>query len=204
MKLAILGAGGHGGVVADSAEALGWDVCFFDDGRSGRFGEWEIAGGSDQLLAQANMFDGVIVGIGANRARLDWLTRLRQSGGKIITVIDRAATVSTRASIGEGCYLAAGSVVNRAAVIETGCIINTGSTVDHDCHLAEGCHLSPGVHLSGLVRIGRASWMGTGTSVRNNIVIGDDVVAGVGSVIVSNIGSGLTVVGVPARPLERR
>jgi sugar O-acyltransferase (sialic acid O-acetyltransferase NeuD family) len=203
MRLAIFGAGGHGGVIADSAESLGWNVSFFSDGHSGRVGEWEILGSGALLLERAREFEGVIVAIGANAARLDWLNRMQTAGARIATIIDRTAIVSSRASIGEGCFLAPGSIVNRAAVIERGCIINTGATVDHDCHVGEACHLSPGVHLSGTVCIGRTSWLGTGTSVRNNIVIGDAVVAGVGSVIVNDIASGLTVVGVPARPLER-
>lgn len=203
MRLAILGAGGHGGVIADSAESLGWKVSFFSDGHSGQVSQWEILGSGALLLERASEFEGVMVAIGNNVARLDWLNRLQTAGARIATIIDRTAIVSSQASIGEGCFLAPGSIVNRATTIARGCIINTAATVDHDCHVGEACHLSPGVHLSGTVRIGRMSWLGTGTSVRNNVVIGDAVVAGVGSVIVNDIASGLMVVGIPARPLER-
>ncbi|WP_338306627.1 acetyltransferase [Bradyrhizobium sp. TM233] len=202
MRLAILGAGGHGSVIADSAEASGWKITFFDDWRTGIFVAWEVAGTSSQLLERVEDFDGVIVGIGANVVRLDWLAKLRDAGAPLVTIIDRTAVVSPRAEIGKACYLAPSSVVNVSARIGDGCIINTGATVDHDCHVAEGAHLSPGVHLSGAVKIGRASWMGTGTVVRNNITVGDNVIAGVGSAIVKDIASNKTVVGVPARPLK--
>ncbi|WP_018454720.1 acetyltransferase [Bradyrhizobium sp. WSM4349] len=202
MRLAILGAGGHGAVIADSAEGRGWTVNFFDDSRAGAFVDWEITGTSSQLLEQVEHFDGVIVGIGANAVRLEWLARLRDAGATFATIIDRTAVVSRHAKIGQACFLAAGSIVNIFACIEDGCIINTGTTVDHDCHVAEGVHLSPGVHLSGGVNIGRASWLGTGTVVRNNITVGDYVIAGVGSAITKDIASSQIVVGVPARPFK--
>jgi sugar O-acyltransferase (sialic acid O-acetyltransferase NeuD family) len=203
-RLAILGAGGHGAVIADSAEALGWTVKFFDDSRSGVVVNWEVAGTSSQLLEWAEKFEGVIVGIGGNVVRLNWLNRLRAAGAVLVTIIDGTAVVSRHAKIGDGCFLAPGSIVNVSADIKDGCIVNTGATVDHDCHIAEGVHLSPGVHLSGGVRIGRACWIGTGTSVRNNISVGDNVIAGVGSAIVKDIASNQTVVGVPARSLKLR
>ena len=49
----------------------------------------------------------------------------------------------------------------------------------------------------------KASWLGTGSFVRNNISIGSDVVVGVGSAVVHDVADGLMVAGVPARPLER-
>ena len=202
-SLAILGAGGHGQVVADSAADLGWQITFFDDTRTGDIGDWVVGGRSDELERQVTQFDGVIVGIGNNRLRLDWSLRLKAAGGNLATIIDPSSRVSSRAAIGPGTFLAAGSIVNIGAVLGQACIINTGATVDHDCRLNDGVHLSPGAHLSGMVAVGTRSWLGTACSVRNNLHIGSDVTAGVGSVIVSDISDGLIVTGVPARPLEK-
>ncbi len=202
-SLAILGAGGHGRVVADSAAASGWHVTFFDDSRTGTVDGWTIAGVAADLDRQAKAFDGVIIGIGNNHARLGWSLRIEAAGASLAIVIDPSSRVSTRAEIGAGSFLAGGSVVNIGATVGRACIINTGATVDHDCQIGDGVHLSPGVHLSGTVSIGSCSWMGTATAVRNNLRIGDNVIAGVGSVIVADISDGLVVAGVPARPLEK-
>ena len=202
-KLAILGAGGHGRVVADSAAVLGWDVTFFDDAVTGNIDDWIWGGTTDDLQRSAAQFDGVIVGIGDNRTRLAWTMRLAAAGGPLTSIVDASSHVSSRAVIGSGSFLAAGSAVNIGAVLGRGCIVNTGATVDHDCQLEEGVHLSPGVHLSGTVSVGACTWLGTATSVRNNLRIGANVTAGVGSVIVNEIADGLVVAGVPARPLER-
>ncbi|MBN9600239.1 MAG: acetyltransferase [Afipia sp.] len=202
-RLAIVGAGGHGRVVADSATELGWSVEFFDETRTGRVRDWDVVGKFANLLQRAQEFDGVIVALGDNRTRMDCLNRLRGVSAPLVTIIDPTARVSRRAMIGEGSFLAAGSIVNVAADIGAGCIINTGASVDHDCRIGEGVHLSPGVHLSGTVEIGACSWLGTGSSVRHNIRIGANVIAGVGSVIVKDVEDGCVVIGVPARPMEK-
>lgn len=190
-------------MVADSATELGWSVAFFDESRVGQAGAWKIAGKFAELLPRVGEFDGVIVALGDNRLRMDYLNRLRAASATLVTIIDPAARVSRCATIGAGSFLAAGSVVNVSAEIGEGCIVNTAATVDHDCRLGEGVHLSPGVHLSGAVEIGAHSWLGTGSSVRHNIRIGANVIAGVGSVIVKNIEDGQVVAGVPARPMEK-
>lgn len=202
-RLAIVGAGGHGRVVAESASALGWTISFFDDARTGLIDDLPILGKAADLWAIAPQFDGVFSAFGDNRARLDCLARLRNAGGTVATIMDPSCRVSFSALVGEGSFLACGAIVGTAARLGLGCIVNTAASVDHDCRLGDGVHLSPGVHLSGNVTIGEASWLGTGCSVRNNVVIGRDVIAGVGSAIVSDIADAEVVVGVPARPLEK-
>jgi sugar O-acyltransferase (sialic acid O-acetyltransferase NeuD family) len=202
-NLAVLGAGGHGRVVADSAHQLGWDVTFFDDSRTGDVDGWRIGGRFSDIEVRASGFDGAIVAIGNNRARLGWSLRLKNAGIRLVTIADAASRVSSRARIGEGTFFAAGAVINVGVEIGLACIINTSASVDHDCVLSDGVHLSPGVHLSGAVSVGSCAWLGTGTAVRNDRRIGANVVAGVGSVIVKDVADGLIVAGVPAKPLEK-
>lgn len=203
MLLAVLGAGGHGRVVAESAAALGWSLVFFDDVRSGMVDGWSVAGSAKTLLDEAGRFDGVFVAIGDNRKRLEWHRALEGLGASMPAICDPSSQLSSSAVLGSGSYLARSSIVGTGAVVGKACIVNTAATVDHDCVLLDAVHLSPGVHLSGGVEVGEASWIGTSGAVRNNIRIGSNVVVGVGGVVVSDIVSGSTVVGVPARPLER-
>lgn len=200
--LAILGAGGHGRVVADSAEAAGWQkIVFFDD----RFPNlvdnhgWPVIGSLVDLLADVRCFAGVIVGIGDGRARLDILGRLDAAGAIIASVIHPRAWVSTRASLGAGVVVSAGAVINIGADIGRGCIINTGATVDHDCKIAAGVHIAPGAHVSGGVEIGTASWVGVGACVRQGIHIGTSVIVGAGAAVVTDLPDNVVATGVPAR-----
>ena len=206
MKLAVLGASGHGKVVADTAQACGWkQVDFFDDAWPTRQqnGHWEVIGGSAQLLTRLDDYDGVFIAIGNNRIRYGKLNELKSVGAKIVSLIHPHAVISQYASIGIGSLVLAGVVVNVDAVIGRGVILNTGCSVDHDCVLHDGVHICPGARLAGGVEVGKLSWVGIGSCVRQSLRIGTEVVIGAGAAVVSDIADALTVVGVPARALPK-
>lgn len=199
--LAVLGASGHGRVVADAAIESGWeDVVFFDDAADGPLtcGVWPIKGRTADLLASAHRFDGAVVAIGQNAVRLQKLMTLVASGVPLATVVHPRAVVSRSATIGGGSVVCAGAVVNPYAVVGRGAIVNTCASIDHDCVLGEGVHISPGAHLGGHVRVGDRSWVGIGAAVRHQVTIGQDVIIGAGAAVIGDVRSGLTVVGVPA------
>lgn len=201
-RLAVLGASGHGKVVADAAECCGWaEVVFFDDAWPERTanGAWKVIGGTDELLARLGDFDGVVVGIGNNAVRLAKLKLLLGAGGAVVSVIHPAAVVSRYARIGLGSVVFAGAVVNVGAMIGAGAILNTGCSIDHDCELGEAVHVSPGARLAGGVTVGGLSWIGVGASVRQAIRIGAGVTVGAGAAVVANVPDAVTVTGVPAR-----
>ena len=50
-----------------------------------------------------------------------------------------------------------------------GAIINTGSCVDHDCEIQNFVHIAPGCVLSGNVILRERVWLGTGSTVIQNI-----------------------------------
>lgn len=203
-RLAILGAGGHGRVIADAALAGDWDeVALFDDGGGRTSGPWEVAGSRADLLGRLGDFDGVVVGVGAPPARLTLTRELAQAGARLAVVIHPRATVSPHAVIGPGSVVFAGAVVNIGARLGQGVIVNTGATVDHDCVLDDGVHAAPGAHLAGGVTVGAETWIGAGAVVREYTAIGARVMVGAGAVVVKPVADGLTVVGNPARPMER-
>lgn len=200
-RLALLGASGHGKVVADTALCAGWDeVVFFDDAWPGvvRNGHWSVLGDSAMLLEQLRAFDGVVVAIGNCQVRLRKQQELAAAGACMATIVHPRAWVSAHAPVGVGSVLMAGVVVNADARIGEACIINTGATVDHDCVLADGVHVAPGAHLSGNVSVGRCGWVGVGAAVRQGITIGSDAMVGAGAVVVRAVPEGTTVAGNPA------
>lgn len=203
MKLLIVGAGGHGRVVADiAASDPAWaEIAFLDDSAptSVASGSWPVVGGFDQLASLAGSFDACIAALGDARRRLEQLTRATAAGFRIPTLVHPSAVVSEKAQLAEGVVVCAAAVVNIGASIARGCIVNTGATVDHDCRLAEGAHICPGAHLAGNVSIGARSWFGIGAVAKQGIRIGSDVTVGAGAVCLEDVVDGVTVVGVPAR-----
>jgi len=207
-RLAILGASGHGNVVADAALLAGWqDICFFDDAWPNRdcsSVQWPIFGNFLRLLDRNGPpFDAVMLGIGRNKVRLEKMAAIKAAGIPLTSVIHPSAVIGLHTHIGEGCAVFGGAIVNIKADVGHGCIINTGATVDHDCRLAEGVHISPGANLAGNVTVGKGSWIGIGASVRQGVTIGRNVMVGAGAAVVSDIPDDVTVVGVPAKVVER-
>jgi len=82
-------------------------------------------------------------------------------------------------------------------------ILNTLSSVDHDCQLGDFVHISPGAHIAGEVQIGDGSWIGIGASVIEGIKIGRNCIIGAGAAVIADVPDGVTVVGVPAKPIHR-
>jgi len=207
MKLALLGASGHGKSVADVAIAAGWEhVVFFDDAWPTRNvnGHWPVVGDTAALMARLGEFDGVLVTIGNCAVRWQKHQALQAAGAPLTTIVHPGAHISPFARLGAGTVVMAAAAVNVDVVVGDAGIINTGATVDHDCVLAHGVHVSPGANLGGDVAVGACSWVGVGAAVRHGAHIGAYVMVGAGAVVVKPVADGQTVVGNPAAPLVRR
>lgn len=203
----MLGASGHGKVVGEAALLSGWtQIDFFDDRWPDvrALGPWEVIGSTADLIRRAAQFSGAIVAIGDNRVRLSRHRELSAEGVLMISIVHPNAVLSRFSSLGCGSAILAGAIVNPFAVLGEAVIINTGATVDHDCVLADGVHVSPGAHLGGEVRAGESCWIGVGAVVRQRITIGTRVVVGAGAAVVDAVADDLTVVGVPAKMLNRK
>ncbi|WP_412499843.1 acetyltransferase [Shewanella chilikensis] len=199
--IAILGAGGHGKVVAELAELNGYDnIIFYDDNWPSlkNVGPWPIVGKVSDLFADTAKLV-IVVGIGNNDARLELQRKLTFKGAHFVTLIHPNATVSRYAKIGLGSVIMANAVVNPFANIGDACIVNTSATIDHDCVVSDGVHISPGANLAGTVIVGEKSWVGIGSQIKQKISIGSNVIIGAGSSVINDIPNFQTVVGIPAK-----
>lgn len=202
-KLLIVGAGGHGCVVADAARASGeWsDIAFVDDQypRVSRAGEWLVLGNRHTLEQLRDEFKDVVIAIGDSDTRLHLQAVVERHGFQLATIVHPSAVVGGNVQLGRGTVVFAGAVINYGATIGCSCIINTSSTIDHDCVLGDGVHVSPGANLAGGVCIGDKSWIGISASVVEQITIGSGAKVGAGAVVVGGVEDETTVVGVPAK-----
>lgn len=204
MDLIIIGAGGHGKVVADAAEkSRQWQRIVFVDRlypQLAHCGSWPVVANeiSDLTNIEAKFF----VAIGDNNVRAKVFQQTLDLGYNPATVVHPHAQLSDYADVEPGVLVLAGCVINAGAKLCLGSIINTGSTVDHDCSVGEFVHLSPGVNLAGEVNVGKCTWLGTGVSTKQCINIGPDIVVGVGAAVVSDLVMPGTYIGVPAKILN--
>lgn len=203
-RLAILGASGHGKVLADMAELLSWhQIDFYDDAwpEIQKNGPWPVLGNTQHLLDILPEYQGVIVAIGNNSIRLAKLEQLSAYQAQIVSLVHPAAVVSRYARIGPGSAIMAGAMLNADVCVGIGCIVNTGATVDHDCVLGDGVHISPGANLAGGVLVRKGAWVGIGACVRQLITLGQGSVIGAGSVVIAPVNDFDTMVGNPAKKI---
>lgn len=199
-SIVIIGASGHGKVVADIAKNMGYEeIIFLDDGKTGKVWDYEIAGDTSLIDSyDADFF--VAIGSGPVRKRISLL--LEEKGKNIPVLVHPSAVVAESATLGKGTVVMAGAVINPDAIISNGAIINTGASVDHDCFIGEYNHISVGSHIAGAVITGECVWIGAGATVSNNIKICGNVLVGAGAVVVKNIDEKGTYIGVPAKKMK--
>ena len=85
---------------------------------------------------------------------------------------------------------------------------NIYSYVAHDCVVGDFVTFAPGVKCNGNVVIEDHAYIGTGAILKQGLpdkplVIGRGAVVGMGAVVTKSVPPGVTVVGNPARPLQR-
>lgn len=200
----VYGASGHAKVVIDAIErAQQYAVQFLIDDdpatKGVRLYGYEVTGGREALIRLRAKVKGGIVAIGDNPSRKGVAEWLQQHGFEFITVVHPSAVIARGVAIGAGTVVMPGAIVNADASIGEHVIINTAATVDHDCRIGAFCHIAPGTHLCGSVTIGARSFLCAGVTVAPNRLIGDDVVIGAGSTVLSDLPARVTAVGTPAK-----
>ena len=202
-SVVIVGASGHGKVVADIVLKNKDNIVgFLDDNTEleESFAGFPVLGTTDQYQKYSDACFVIAIGNAAVREKLvnelknvSWYTAIHPTA--VISELD--------ANIGEGTVIMANAVVNAGARIGRHCIINTGAVVEHDNQIADYVHVSVGAKLAGTVTVGKSSWIGIGASVSNNLNICGSCMIGAGAVVVKNIKEPGIYVGVPVERKER-
>ncbi|WP_039043097.1 acetyltransferase [Sporosarcina sp. ZBG7A] len=200
-NLLIIGASGHGKVVADIALRMNkWEsIAFLDDDEAIELSMGiEVIGTSADINKYIHEYE-IFVGIGDNAIREKVYEALETVGASIPVLIHPSVVIGEQVLMGSGTVVMAGAVINCCTTIGKGCIVNTGSTIDHDNSIKDFVHISPGAHLAGTVSVGKGSWLGIGSVVSNNVIIPSGCTIGAGSVVIRNITEPGVYVGVPVR-----
>lgn len=206
-KIVLLGAGGHGKVVADIAGLMQkWsDIEFLDD----RFPKlvrnlnWNIVGKLSDYEKYDKSEVEFGVSIGNNHIRLNLINELSNADYLCPRLIHPSAMISKDVEVGDASVIMPNVTINIDSIVEEGCILNTASIIEHDCVIKKGAHISPGVKLGGGVKVGKYSWVGIGASILPGVNIGNEVIIGAGAVIINDIDDGVTVAGNPAKIIKK-
>ncbi len=200
-RLIIVGAGGHGKVIADIALKNGYeDISFVDDNTTGYCLEFPVVGTSDSLESLNDQKTDFVIAIGNNQIR----KRIAENHEvNWVKLIHPSAQIAYGVEIEEGTVIMAGAIINPDTKVGRHCIINSCAVIEHDNQLGDFVHVSPNAALGGTVHVGSLTHIGIGAIVKNNISIDEKVVVGAGAVVVKNVEEECTVVGVPATKMAK-
>lgn len=196
----IIGASGHGKVIADIIKKSKDEIIGFldDDPDIGKeFMGFPVLGA---ILNYKKYIDKAefIIAIGNAYVRKRISERLIEV--KWYTAIHPTAVISEfDVTIGEGTVIMANAVINAGAKIGKHCIVNSSSVVEHDNFIENYSHISVGAKLAGTVFVGELSWIGIGACVCNDVKICQNCMVGAGAVVINDIEESGTYVGVPVK-----
>lgn len=206
-ELYILGGGDlakeiYTGVIAPSTfEVKG----FFDDLEKAvlsDFGLKKLGG----IQAAFHMSGNFVMGLSSPKLKAKFFEEIESSTATESNwpvLLHDTAVVYHPASVkmARGCVISAGSILTCEISLEEGVFINLSCTIGHNAVIGAFSSIMTNVNVSGNVHIGERVFIGSGATILPGIKIGNDAVVGAGAVVTKDVAPGITVVGVPARPL---
>lgn len=173
-KLVIIGAGGHGRCCLDIARTMKRyeEIVFADDGCIGNtVNDIPVVYPIKDVFKLSNTEYEIFVAIGNNLIRKEIMTKLKEKGYSLASLISPKCYISGYASIGEGSVIYPNVVVEANAKVGKGCIVTSNASINHDAMIKDFCLIysnsviRPNVVLEDLVKIGSGCVISFGTTI---------------------------------------
>jgi sugar O-acyltransferase (sialic acid O-acetyltransferase NeuD family) len=213
-KIAVVGAGGFGREVKwliseINADSQAYEFLGFVVSDLAKLGDHdskdEVLGDYGWLKANRGKVDCLAMGIGTPAVRLKVAEDLKGPFPELKWPVLVHPSVRFRrqcCQLGEGVLLCAGVIGTVNLRLERFALVNLACTLGHEAVIGEGSVLNPNVNISGGVKIRRGVYIGTGAQVLQYITVGDGATIGAGAVVTKDVPPGVTVVGIPAKPVR--
>lgn len=120
-------------------------------------------------------------------------------GGKFINLIHPTAVISPSVKIGTGVAIKAFCVLSSDVIVEDFSYLQSSVIMGHDVHIGKYCQVNSFSFFAGYTRIHDLVTVNAGAKTVQNVVIEEESVVGIGSVVLNRVKKGTTVFGSPAR-----
>lgn len=204
-KVFLFGYSGHAYVVIESFLEAGFIISGYFDYKEANSNPYNIPyfGCEENVNVKSIVNDNLVFpSVGDNNIRAKLVTLFEKNQLRQCTLIDPSAKVSLSAAIDLSTYIGKNVSINALARIGKGVIINSSAVVEHECEIHDYSHIAPGAVLCGNVSVGRTTFIGANSVVRNNVKIEADVTLGAGSVVVKSIEKSGIWLGNPSKKIE--
>jgi sugar O-acyltransferase (sialic acid O-acetyltransferase NeuD family) len=201
----IYGAGGLGREVLSLLNSYEeWDVQAFIDDYPSVSALHGVPVLTPKVLKDAPHAIDVVVAVGDPHVKARIVAGIDNPHVQFPVIIHPKAVLQSRDTIviGAGTVICAGVVITTDVIIGRHVLLNLNVTIGHDARIGDYSSVMPGVNLAGSVHLEERVLIGSGANVKNGIRIGAASRVGMGAVVTRSVEPGLTVVGIPAKPLS--
>lgn len=212
MILAIYGTGGSGREVYEIASAIDpeherWErIVFVDDVTDAR----ELYGSEimtfEELASRFSPEEAeFLVAVGEPSSRELLFNRASERGYGFATIVHPSAFVSPSARLGRGVFVKMQSIISTEAVLEDNVFVQSNALIGHDVRVGRHTQVSAYTHIAGHATLGERCYLGVRASVREECLMGDDVVLAMGAVVMEKrVPSRVLAMGNPAKYVRRK
>lgn len=209
-KILIVGAGGFGREVQWLIERINqknpiWEIeGYLDDSVEvgTEVNGYKVLGGIDEL-GKYDTSVSVVCAVGSAKVREKIITKIRQIGQyQFPNLVDPDVRNSQFLSMGEGNIVCAGNILTVNISMKDFVILNLSCTVGHDVVIESFVTVYPGVNISGCTLLKKGVELGTGSKIIQGKMIGENTIVGAGAVVVRDLPSDCTAMGIPAKPVK--
>jgi len=110
----------------------------------------------------------------------------------------------TLVEIGQDVAIEQQVAIDTYVLIGDHCCVKRSSSIGHETVLEQFVFIGPGATVCGRVHIHEGAYIGAGSCLINNLEIGRDSIIGAGAVVVKNVPPLVTMVGNPAKIMQKK
>lgn len=208
-NIVIIGAGGVGREVSLIIQQINeleqtWNLLGFIDNNTDNWGKvingYSVIGGIDSLEFLSNDTY-IVIAIANYKVKKNIVNKINNKF-KFATIVHPKVWIHDYMTVGEGTIIYEGAILTANIEIGNHVIISPKCGVGHDSIIKDYVSLLWNVNVSGNDLIEEGVMMGSGSTVIQGKKIGKGSIIGAGAVVVNDIESFSTAVGVPAKVIK--